>query len=497
MMNIFKRVDWLAVIIYPLMVVLMEAFWVYPWLVWLGVWPVFAESRPALSMVSVIMVLAISILVTRVTIRQKWSLRLIQFVVVGCGLATMFLVVRFDYGSGYAFFDGQWFIHMGHMLNVTFKSPYTIVPALPVLLYLWWRGIQLGRTASYFGNVYRSFVIGMVALIILIILWQVSAGSGDFEGPIETIVLYIIAFFFFGLISLAICHLYLMRQRMPSGEAPASVWRWMPIMLGVIGGIVIAGFAAAGLFSPEFFTTVGQGVRAVFGALGKAFQYVLIPFNYLFEGIFYLLQVILSWFRPEGAAEFQMSGNMTMMDVPERVSGEIPPIVTTVLKWLVVAVIVAAVIYILVRAIDRFRERRQREEIEEIHESLWSLSGLRDDLRLFLDMMAQKFKRKPRPVTSHYVDDDMPARLNIREIYRRLLSEAARSGVVRRSHETAFEYEGRLGQYVPDGREQLNQITDLYVNVRYGEIRPQEEQVDSANGLWGALRSLLRGLRGG
>jgi hypothetical protein len=497
MISIFKKVDWLAVVIYPLAVVLMEAFWIFPWLVWLGVWHIFAESRTALSLVSVIIVLAVSLLVTRVTIRQKWSLRLIRFVVVSCGLVTMFLVLRFEYGSGYAFFDGQWFIHIGRMLGATFENPYTIVLALPVLLYLWWRGMQLGRTASYFSNVYRSFVIGMVALIVLIILWQISAGSGNFEGPISTIGLYIIAFFFFGLIALTICHLYLMRQRMPSGEALTSVWRWMPIMLGVSGGIVIIGFAAAGLFSPEFFTTVGHGIRVVFGVLGEAFQYILIPFNYLFEGIWYLLQVIVNWLRPEEAAELGMSGNMTMMDMPEYVPKEIPPIVTTVLKWLVVALIVAAVIYILVKAINRFRERHQREEIEEIHESLWSLSGLRDDLRLFLNMMGQKFKRKPRPVESHYADDDISGRLNIREIYRHLLWEAARSGVVRRSHETACEYEGRLGQYLPDGREQLNQITDLYVNVRYGEIRPQEEQVDSANGLWKALRSLLRELRGG
>jgi hypothetical protein len=36
--------DWLATVIYPLAVVLMEVFWVYPWLVWLGTWPMFAES---------------------------------------------------------------------------------------------------------------------------------------------------------------------------------------------------------------------------------------------------------------------------------------------------------------------------------------------------------------------------------------------------------------------------------------------------------------------
>ena len=37
------------------------------------------------------------------------------------------------------------------------------------------------------------------------------------------------------------------------------------------------------------------------------------------------------------------------------------------------------------------------DEIEEIHESLWSWRGLKDDLRLLFGMMGQKFKRKRAP----------------------------------------------------------------------------------------------------
>jgi hypothetical protein len=49
---------------------------------------------------------------------------------------------------------------------------------------------------------------------------------------------------------------------------------------------------------------------------------------------------------------------------------------------------------------------------------------------------------------------------------------------------------------VPESREPLTHLTDMYVGVRYGEIDAKEKQVDSANGLWRTLRGLLRGLRG-
>ena len=93
--------DWLAIVIYPLAVILMEAFWVYPWLVWLGVWPIFTEQRPSLGLASVIITLAVSLLVTKLSFRQKWPMRLIQSVVVGCGLVTILLVLHFEYSAGH------------------------------------------------------------------------------------------------------------------------------------------------------------------------------------------------------------------------------------------------------------------------------------------------------------------------------------------------------------------------------------------------------------
>lgn len=496
-MNRFRDIDWLAVAIYPLAVVLMETFWVYPWLVWLGVWPVFVELRPALSLASVIIVLAVSLIVTRVTIRREWPEWVIRSVVIGCGFITILFVLGIEYRAGYTFLSGGWFIHAGQMLESTFKSTYPVVLALPVLLYLWWRGIILGRTTSYFQNIYNSFLLGMVALILLIILWHIAAGTADYGGPGSTIGFYVIAFFFFGLVAMAICHLYVIRRRMHREDATmTSIWRWLPIMIVVIIGIVVIGMGAASLFSAEFFATVEEISRVVFGGLGKAMNYILIPFNYIFEGIFWVLRWILALIRPEKPPEFEGEGGPGPFEMQEGASTVIPPIVTTVLQWLVIVAIAAIVIYILARAISRFRARRERDEIEEIHESLWSLDGFKDDLRLLLNMIGQRFKRRPKPVTGYHFDKDVPGRMDVREIYRHLLWEGARSGVARRKYETTCEYEGRLAQYVPAGKEPLARITGLYADVRYGEIKPREKQVDSANDLWKALRSLLRGLRG-
>jgi large-conductance mechanosensitive channel len=489
--------DWLATVFYPLAVVLMEACWVYPWLVWLGSWPAFDESRPVLRLASVIITLAVSLLVTRIALRQKWGLWRIRSVIIGGGLVVILLVLGVDYQNGYAFLSGGWFGYIWQTLGTTFINTQTIVLAIPVLLYLWWRGIILGQTTSYFRDIYRTFMLGMAALIILIIFWQISSASERFTKPGADIGWYVIAFFFFGLISIAICHLYLMRRAMPREEARlTSVWRWLPVMLGVIGGVVLVGFGVASIFSPALFESIGHGFSAAGDFLGTIMGYILTPIIFVFEWLVKIFIYFINLLRGDQAQPPGATGNMTAPEQPEIIPKELPPWVTEAIKWFVVALIVGLVLFILVKAVSRMRTRRARDEIEEIHESLWSWKGLRDDLRELLGMLGDRFKRKPA-APGYRFDEDAAGRMDIREIYRHVLWEGARSGIPRRRHETASEYSGRLHQSVPESEEPLKNITDEYENVRYGEMNVPEERVDSANSLWGKLRALLRKLREG
>lgn len=498
MNNRFKNLDWLAVVIYPLFVVLMEAFWVYPWLVWLGSLSVFTQPRPPLNLVSVIIVLAAAVLAVRYFLRPRWPVRLAQAIIVGGGLVVVLLVLRAEYGSGYGFLSGKWFVHIGQVLGNAFAHPETIVIALPALLYLWWRGINLGQATSYFRSIYNSFVIGMVALVVLMIIWQIGASSGDFPAPGTGTGLDIIAFFFFGLMAIAVTHLYQMRGAMPREEAGmTSVWRWLPTMLVVIGVLVMVGFGIAGIFSSGFFESVGHGFGAVSHFFGKIIDYIAVPLNYLFEGVIWILRLLINLLRGSQSQQPNSTGNTTLTDVfPKVTPADVPQVIYLVIKWLIIAAIVAAVIYILARAVSRYRARRAQEEIEQLDESLLSWSNLNDDLRAFLAMMAGKLRRKQSPAAGAHYHDDESGRLNIREIYWRLLREASLSGLSRGLHETPTEYSARLRRAMPAGSDSIVRLTDMYVDVRYGDTVPPEEKVTSANGLWRMLRALLMAMRG-
>ncbi len=490
-----KNFDWLAVVFYPLAVILMESFWVYPWLIWVGLWPTFNESRPVLSLASVIIILLVSLVMTRIILNQPWPMRYKQGAIIGGGIVLILLVLGIDYNSGYGFLSIEWFSYVGQTLGTTFKSPQTIVVALPVMLYLWWRGINLGNTTSYFRSIYRSFLLGLVCLIFLIIIWQLSSGEESFAGPGSEVGFYVMAFFFFGLMAVAICQLYIMRRSMSREEAAGtSVWRWLPIMLGVIGGMVVVGFVVASVFSADFFADIAHGFGIIRDFIGKIVSYILIPLIYIFEAIVWVIRWLINLVRSDTPFEPQEPGGSPFGNMEEVGNLEVPPIVTDIARWLVILVIVAVVLFILARAVARLRTERRLNEIEEIHESLWSLNTLRDDLKELFASLGKRFQGTG-PASSKYSFDDK-GRLNVRDIYKHLQWEAARSGKPRRHHETAKEYAKRLESWVPDGTDPLEGITDLYTEVRYGEIEVPEKKVDNANTFWGTLRGLLRRARG-
>ena len=188
------------------------------------------------------------------------------------------------------------------------------------------------------------------------------------------------------------------------------------------------------------------------------------------------------------------TGNATAPPFPEAIPRELPPEAVLVIKWLAITAVAAAVIYILARALARLRGRREEEEIEEIHESLFTWDRLGKDLRDLLSGMAKRFQRKPLEAPAIDYRADETQRLDIREIYRRLLWEAARAGFSRFCQETPAEYSRRVGYRLHGGRELLAQLTEIYMGVRYGEIPISEKELDSANSAWRQLRDLLRGL---
>ncbi|MBI4304410.1 MAG: DUF4129 domain-containing protein [Chloroflexi bacterium] len=498
--RILTSLNWFTVVLSPLAVILMEVFWVYPWLIWMGRWPALVSQRPPLSLLSVILIAAISFFVTRFFIGRKWSLRRIQLCIVSCALLVIFLVVRLEYGAGFGLFSGQWFVTIARFLLDSFSRPHPIVIALPAAAYLWWRGISRGRSTLYFDDIYFAFILGMVSQVLLIIVWRASSQTHSLSNLTSTLGLYIAGFFFFGLTALALGNLTSIRERMLERDetAPMLARHWLSILMGVVGGIVLISIGIASMFSPEFVAILVRLLNLGYLLLLRVLDIIFIPIGYLVAGLVYITQFMVSLFRRLQLLP-SSSGNMTGLEPPPDIvpTHVLSPEAILAIKWGLFAVAVVLVVLLFVRAVFRRRTRRRKSDSEETDESLWSWDTFKADLRLFFGLLWRRiWPKRTKPVTPSHAPvwhpaDDTQGPLSIREIYRNLLWEASSSRVTRKSHETPNEFALRLKQAIPDGSEQVEQLTSLYVGIRYGDRDVEAKQVARANSLWKVLKSLL------
>jgi uncharacterized membrane protein len=291
---------------------------------------------------------------------------------------------------------------------------------------------------------------------------------------------------------------------MPKEDAAlTSVWRWMPIMLGVIGVVVLIGFGIASIFTPGMFETIGQGFSIVGHWLGKALEIILTPLIYLIGGLVWVFQWLLKLLGTNNEPLSQNGTAGGILGAEDNITGGLPPWIEDTLKWIVIVVIIGLVLFVLAKSISRYRARKAREDIDEVNESLFSWKGLKDDLKEFMNMMGNRFKRKPQEDAAPKFDADAEGRMDIREIFRHLQWEGRNSGVTRRLHETAAEYAYRLERAVPDSvesidnvRESVESIKGMYEEVRYGENSLPEPALDTANSVWQGIKKMIRKLRG-
>lgn len=495
-MTVFRKVgslSWIAVVLFPLMVIITEVTWLYPWLMLIGRWPVFAREHTPLSVGSVVFLLGGSFFVTRFLTKRRWRARWARLATLVCSVAAILLVMRVEYPAGAVLLEGRWFIHVGQLVVDSFSHPNQMVLALVLGLYLWWRGIGLGRSPLHFENIYRSFSFGLLALVVLILAWGTDKQSGLMAaaGP------YLAGFFFFGLASLALAKLQGMQGReRESGIVFNS--RWVSIILVVIAAIVVVGIAAAGFFSAQSLSVLWSLFNLVSGLLFKVLFYFFAIVAYMVAASIYIVEFLLNVLRQTPPPETVVAGNLTAIEgLKQGVSQSVSPGVVLLIKWVIFGVIILGGLFLLARAILHRRIFQAGEDVDEIHESLWSWAGFLTDVRYFFNLIWQRFRGKIAKVLpgtdtgSRHQGAEAGGRLSIREVYQRLLRRAGQLGITRRRQETPYEYSTRLGQALPESSGPLSELTDLYVNFRYGDFPAEANQVDLANSLWEGIQNLL------
>ncbi len=496
-----KNFDWFASLIYPSSIIIIEVLWIYPWLLCLNN----KSSLYSVGLISLAIIPVASFILTNILYLKKIQDMLTRSVLVICGFLSVILIFKFsqvitspDFSS--TNFSSTNFSSTNSVLYLLFRiagidpeHPGTMILNAAAVIYLWRRGILIKTSSSRYRNIIRIFSAGIVSFVLLIIFSRIYPSLSILPGSIN-LVLIIAAYFITGVSALIICHIFQTRKTITDedGSFP-SLRRWILISVSMICILTILGMAFAGFFSSAFFQHIMHGAKSLFNIIAGLLYYIFIAAGYIAQGLIYLFRIIINLFKQE---KTDFSGiKLEKFSFRNSKPDNIPPD----LSWLIYAVklivavaVIAFVIFLISRSILRSRKNTGEEDIDETDESVWSPEGFKDDLNSLLKSIKNKFSLKPKEKFKKYIFNESKAgTLNIREIYRYLLSTGAEIGLGIMNSETVFEYSKRLTLALPASENELNNLTGIYAAARYGDVIIKDEQKAQANSDWLKLYRMM------
>jgi hypothetical protein len=319
-----------------------------------------------------------------------------------------------------------------------------------VALVLWWRGLHLATTRNWPDTLVGSFKTGLVVLGI--------AGIFEVVFSIELDVFPMMFLFMTaGLTGLGFAHL------LPGTTRSLRLGVWYKIVTPIIGVVVIAGLAL-GLLTAAVFPFV--------------FRVLSLPFVFVVEQIIRPVLLLLAyiagrlwawvfglWNAPPGEQSFGGGGGSGMVESVPGASGQgDPPAFLGVLAWLIVAAVVAFVVYRSAAAVRKATSDRwpndggERESVSE------GTDPALDALKLLYGLLPSRFRRSLDRTIA--LPDGEPGIVEALRIYYDILTLAEAKGVARSPSETPTEFQSKLEQIFAPKLVQM--ATTAFVRACYG-----------------------------
>jgi hypothetical protein len=476
----------------PVLAVLMETLWAYTWLLWLSQWSSLNWTNAPLNFISCAILSVASSLLSGAAINRDWSIKRVRWVVLPSVLLVLLFALRLNNGGGYSLWDVSWLAYASEHLPA-------LVIAFVFGIYLIWRGITTSLQSLNFSDLYRKFITGVIGIILLLLIWGLA--KSQMVGSWSLIGLYITLFFGLGLLSLALVNLESLRTELLKHQEASSAFtrRWISILLLLVVGILTIALVVSGIFSSNVVGTVLHGLGIFANWLLFVIGYLLYPVGLLAAVLYYVLRWIVNLLR--GGTAPPPFNLPDYSDLQKQAEGQstvhVPLAILLVLKWGLLILLAAFLIFLLTRALARYWQGKDPENLDEEHESFFSWGLLRRDLGGFWSWLISRLKRKskrkailPGPVIAGEFDEGSDKEYNVRELFRAMLKRGRQIGLPKKPFQTPYEYEKQLESFYPESEQELKPFTQAYVEERYGEgVGP--DKITFLNRLWRSLRNKL------
>lgn len=339
-----------------------------------------------------------------------------------------------------------------------------------LLAWFWFRGIRRAQEPLNDEALTRSFRIGFLVLLVVMIFAILANLSGR-SSLSDELAITLPLFFLAGLITLSFTRIGLLRreQLRHPGNGKEATGRWLTALTITWGVLVSFGIALESLpkqlvmllFAPvwSLLLFTGQGILYLVSFILMGGAYIV---GFVVAGFVWLFQLL---FGVGSASPDDIPEQMDAIVTPAREAGQNSPLIIILLILLVLALL----IFVVTRfTVGRMKIVEVTAEEEEIRESLD-----RDQIRQ--EQRDERRRRHQQDATALPVLDAASMRLRYRDFLQAMASLG--EDTKRRPHETALEYQKRLlriaeqRHMIHDKEEtaSLLALTQAYTQERYGD----------------------------
>ncbi len=491
-----KRISWIELLVLPCTMAVLTTAWLTLWLRWAVRLGQAERPAPILSPWVILLVILTGVFVTRLALSReaappRSALRFpwdpgprARRLVLNAGAVTMALALWLTFGWRFPFqFVGR-LLDWGNFIAPEFIQ-------LIAVLYLWLRGITIGRSRIPYDDLEKSFYSGIVALAIIL-------GFNRFTPllAVAETTTAILIFFTAGLGALALGS-FERARRQQSETGLAFNRHWLATVAGVIGAILGGGLLLAGLATPESLARLRPLLSPVINFLAPGMEVLLTAIVLVLVWIAVPLFALVEWIARRLLEAIQFPLLPQPLPVNQQVEEALQallqsPVFQATSHGLVVVLVVLFFGLLFVAALRRFL-RLSDQEIDETRESILSRELLLNQLRSLLARRRPAPSAPPLPpyLTLSGPPDD--PRLIVRRAYQSMLEWAASLGRPRAPGLTPQTYAATLSQAAPPGAEAIATLTQAYEVARYAAAPPSLEEAHRAENALGQLRTLTVG----
>lgn len=458
----------------------MEACWLYPWLLFaMG-----ADERAArVPFAAILFTLLLALYVTRYFDRRSVSLAWQRLSTIVLALLCTLLLLRIYVYSSYLPTDFSWAARfMWELGNVMQRIHSSFVLTLASLL-LWWRGIQIAQRDLGLHSIGFSFRVGIIAFLwlFLVSLFSLRIDASPFA----------FAYFALGLVVLGLARIEEVESTRLGVRSPFDT-SWTALLVIAALVVVALSLVAARVLSVQNIAALLRQLRPAFALLARLASPLLIALASLLELLLTTLIRIFGAALGEMPESEATQGLASWIEDLRRLQGSTTPqgllaTIMRVLKWGFLGLMMFGALAAIALSIGRIRRGTDVGRTAEF-ESVWDNSGAAQDVRNALESRWRHWRQELRDRLA-WLRGEQYALATIRQIYASLIKLAAASGLARQDAETPYEYLARLQLVFPGSENEIELITQAYVQAHYGERSFSPRYVQQVRDAWVTVRT--------